>query len=668
MRTTAIAALVSCLLLVGCYGEKVSGPEVAELLDDARVAYIGLDALRAAELVAAAHERAPDDPDVILWRARTLSELDLFQEAIPAAERAVEVAPDDPLAWELHLYTYGWGGIYRSNRQWLDRALEISPQAIRRFPDRSLLYDYYRAVASNGLNQLPLYLEGLRELEDEVGDSPLYRYRLWRAELEMAETEEDSERMEALKERMRAELDALAAQPEHSLLDLRILAYANSTLEREEESRRWLEALEATPEGRMHGARLRSYLIAVEAYENRDDVMGMATATRQQGDLFEPAWTLQGDMSMYGRRASLREMELGQLASALTAPEPLEDEVRSRFAARIAELAPVVARAGSTGSVFTLIRAGDALVETGMHLDAARSLATDLIQALDEQRPGLLYAGLTEDREELARDDYRASFLRIRGRARAQLGDAEGARADLAAAVAAAPTAENYRALGTFHRATGDDRAAYDAFVSALAWGFPRWRQALADGTREEAATIAADLGIAADGLDDAIAARAAEVDLERKERILGERVGRETPDVKLVDLEEAAWRLRELDGKVVVLNFWATWCGPCLAEMPHYQALIDEYSDADDVVFLAVYQDRGTRPVLDYLEENGFTFAVAMDDGGVGTEFKVTGIPSHFMIGKSGRIEYASTGFSSPESYNREMRWRIEELRNESR
>lgn len=133
-------------------------------------------------------------------------------------------------------------------------------------------------------------------------------------------------------------------------------------------------------------------------------------------------------------------------------------------------------------------------------------------------------------------------------------------------------------------------------------------------------------------------------------------------PDFELSDIHGNQWRLSELAGKVVV-NYWATWCGPCRAEFPHYFKLVDAYAGADDVVFLAITTDTDHSVTRAFLEEEGYGFTVLFDEGSA-TDFHVTGVPSHFIIGPDGRTRYRASGSPGEARYAREIRWRIEASR----
>ena len=95
---------------------------------------------------------------------------------------------------------------------------------------------------------------------------------------------------------------------------------------------------------------------------------------------------------------------------------------------------------------------------------------------------------------------------------------------------------------------------------------------------------------------------------------------------------------------------------------MPYYQQLVDEYADAEDVVFLAISTDSNPSVVAPFIEERGHTFTVLYDQGSA-VNFHVTGIPASFVIGKNGLIKYRTSGFPGPARYLNEMRLRLEAL-----
>ncbi len=110
-------------------------------------------------------------------------------------------------------------------------------------------------------------------------------------------------------------------------------------------------------------------------------------------------------------------------------------------------------------------------------------------------------------------------------------------------------------------------------------------------------------------------------------------------PDFTLNDLSSKKVTLSQFKGKVVILNFWSIWCGPCLAEMPSLNKLYLEFKDKGLIV-LAVAEDPAEKPVRSYIQEKSLAFPVLMDkDKKVYFKYSLFGIPVTFLIDKKGVI-----------------------------
>ena len=112
-----------------------------------------------------------------------------------------------------------------------------------------------------------------------------------------------------------------------------------------------------------------------------------------------------------------------------------------------------------------------------------------------------------------------------------------------------------------------------------------------------------------------------------------------EKPDFEIATLDGNNFKLSDNGGKIVVLNFWATWCGPCKEEMPDLQKLYDEYSK-EDVVFLTIdcSDDAGT--VKSFLDKNGYTLPTAVDGYcTVSDKYGVSAIPYTIIFDKDGSV-----------------------------
>ncbi len=136
-------------------------------------------------------------------------------------------------------------------------------------------------------------------------------------------------------------------------------------------------------------------------------------------------------------------------------------------------------------------------------------------------------------------------------------------------------------------------------------------------------------------------------------------------PDITVYTLEGEEVKLSDLRGKPVVLNFWATWCPPCKAELPHFEKLSLEYEG--EVEFMMVNLTDGTRDTEDvvqsFIEEEGYTFPVYCDTTMQSYYlYGVQSIPQTFFIDADGKIQNAYTGAMSEE----QLKGFIEEMRNE--
>lgn len=116
-------------------------------------------------------------------------------------------------------------------------------------------------------------------------------------------------------------------------------------------------------------------------------------------------------------------------------------------------------------------------------------------------------------------------------------------------------------------------------------------------------------------------------------------------PDFQAETFEGKKVSLSDYQGKVLILDFWATWCGPCLAELPYFQELVNLYKNDPSVAFLTISQDQSKDVARKFIEQKGYTFPVIFDTG-IGQLFEVEGIPLLIVIDKEGNIRYKHFGF----------------------
>lgn len=130
---------------------------------------------------------------------------------------------------------------------------------------------------------------------------------------------------------------------------------------------------------------------------------------------------------------------------------------------------------------------------------------------------------------------------------------------------------------------------------------------------------------------------------------------GKPAPQIVLQDLQGRTVQLSDYNGKVVVLNFWASWCPPCKDEMPDLNQLAAEL-DPNQAVLLAVDLTDGSRETeakaRQYISDNRFSMRVLLDKGGKTADaYSITSIPTTFIIDKQGRISDYIKGSTTKET-----------------
>jgi len=134
-------------------------------------------------------------------------------------------------------------------------------------------------------------------------------------------------------------------------------------------------------------------------------------------------------------------------------------------------------------------------------------------------------------------------------------------------------------------------------------------------------------------------------------EELKSKMIDEAAPDFSIKDINGNIVKFADYKGKTVIVDFWATWCGPCKRSFPAMQEANDKFKDDDNIQFLFVNAwervDNKVENATKFIKDNGYNLKVLMDvDNEVISKFKVTGIPTKFIIGPDQNIKFKSVGF----------------------
>ncbi|MBS1791261.1 MAG: redoxin family protein [Acidobacteria bacterium] len=262
-----------------------------------------------------------------------------------------------------------------------------------------------------------------------------------------------------------------------------------------------------------------------------------------------------------------------------------------------------------------------------------------------------------------------ASVYLVRARVHADMGNDDKAKADVLKSFDSARMAGAALVLGEL----AEKRKAVDEAIDFYAQGF-----AIALATNEEidlktvrqklSQLYAGKYG-SETGLGDRLLKAYDAFVKEREERL----AKLELPNInegansalnfKLTKLDGSKIDLAALRGKVIVFNFWATWCGPCLTEMPMFEKTIAKFKDDKDVVFLAVTTDEDRDLVAPFLKQHQFNLPVAYADY-LNDFFSVSSIPTTIILDRKGEVAFRQSGYNPRADFVTELSGRIEEAK----
>jgi thiol-disulfide isomerase/thioredoxin len=142
------------------------------------------------------------------------------------------------------------------------------------------------------------------------------------------------------------------------------------------------------------------------------------------------------------------------------------------------------------------------------------------------------------------------------------------------------------------------------------------------------------------------------------------EKPSKALPEFSLADLSGKTWTTKSLNGKVVLINLWATWCGPCNAELPQLQKLYDQAKGRSDVQILTFNIDEDLGLVEPFLKEKGYTFPVLPAYSYVVSLLDGYAIPQNWLLNPKGEWQWTQLGYGSDDAWVKDMLAKLDAMK----
>jgi thiol-disulfide isomerase/thioredoxin len=283
----------------------------------------------------------------------------------------------------------------------------------------------------------------------------------------------------------------------------------------------------------------------------------------------------------------------------------------------------------------------------------------------DSPKPRRVSSAQWQDRKEQGI----ASVYLLRGKIHADLGADDKARADLTKSYQAARLAETAVALGELAEKRKDVDEAIDYYLQAFAISLNTDDRIDLKSLRRKVGQLYSAKNGSEIGLGDRLLKTHDAFVKEREERLakldppnINEGVN-DPLKFTLTRLDGSPLKLDEQRGKVIVMNFWATWCGPCLTEMPLFEKAIAKYKDDKEVFFLAITTDEDRDLVAPFLKHYKFNLPVAYADY-LNDHFAVSSIPTTIILDRKGEVSFRQAGFNPREDFIEALSEKIDDAK----
>jgi len=250
-----------------------------------------------------------------------------------------------------------------------------------------------------------------------------------------------------------------------------------------------------------------------------------------------------------------------------------------------------------------------------------------------------------------------ASVYLLRGQIHHDLGNLDQAEADLLKSYKQSPLAASVATLAEIAEKRKNPEQAIEYYLQAFVRSIEATEGVSRDEIRRKLSQLYATKHGSENGLGDKLLKTYDAITKDNAERLA--RLEPPNPNenindplqFKLTKLNGGDVRLADFKGKVIVTNFWATWCGPCRIEMPELERAMEKYKDDKDVVFLAINTDDDRNYVEPYVKGQKIKLPIVYANY-LDAEYRVTSIPTTIVFDRQGQVSFRQAGYNSREDF----------------